>query len=313
MSRKKSKTKLKKTATWQGIEQSSRSRGVSDQAKQRRLSFWIKWGGLALAFIGLIALGGYGIYSLKTKSYLGGFARSVEDIEFETDGVLTKTWFCMAMPLVDKNGLMKVDIFSIKEALEAKGQICSAIVERQFPDTLKVTLEEHKPILKVVAVNDMGKHEGYLISDQGHIYKGWGYSRNFLKGLLFVDGIELTPEGDGFKPLAHMESVVDMLQTVRAHKPALYAHWRSISLKYLKVGVKGLDAYFKIKTRGGRELLFTPNDFLVQLNRLETILRYMNDDDIASIKQIDLSVDGQAAVSIARYKQPQKVKNKVLF
>jgi cell division septal protein FtsQ len=82
--------------------------------------------------------------------------------------------------------MMEIDIHSMKQQLEAHGQVKSASVERQFPNVLKIAIKEHEPVLRmrVMAANEQA--ELRIISREGTIYKGFGYPKATLNKLPFV-------------------------------------------------------------------------------------------------------------------------------
>jgi cell division septal protein FtsQ len=77
-------------------------------------------------------------------------AFAIQQIEVQTDGVLTheaiRTW---ARVKIGQN-LMALDLMSVKRDLELQPPIQFAAVERQLPHTLKLTVSEREPVAQTI-------------------------------------------------------------------------------------------------------------------------------------------------------------------
>ena len=80
---------------------------------------------------------------------LTGAGVPIENLQFESDGVLHKNWFKNWFGPMRDRTLMDLDIEKIQSELEQEAQISFAKVSRQFPATLKVEIHEKKPILRL--------------------------------------------------------------------------------------------------------------------------------------------------------------------
>lgn len=302
MFRKKKSSKEEKS--WRAIKQSGRPRAITTDAKKRLWQYWLKIFKISCVGLGILSILGVGYFFIKhdfISSLFLGNDHPLKHIVFKTDGVLTDASIKKQIDPYIGTDLLSVDIFSIKESLEAIDQVKSAVVERLFPDTLKINLTEHQPIFKIVFINEKGNREGLLVSTEGHIFKGTGYSRELLKSLLFVEDIKLQKANQKFVPLTQLKSAIDLMLFANNERPELIKEWQSVSFEYLDDVFNTVeDSFIKIKTKKYGEIIFAPQEFDTQLNRLETIVNYIHEGQLSHIERIDLSMNGQAAVQIAK-------------
>lgn len=298
MGEKKAKSTCSRNS-WREIPQSG-VQGVSPQSKKRRRLVLLKTGSLIFGFLVMGLLIMLSVMFYKKHSSLNILAPAVKYIDIESDGVLTELQLLPFIGLGEGVGLMEVDIFDLKERIEKIGQVRSAIVERQFPDTLKISISEYKPIVKIVTVDGKGKRRGFLVSEEGHVFKGYGYTAKKLKELPYLTGIRLHRKGNSFKSILHMDCVSQLLRCAQLESPHLYKYWKSISFEYCQNGNVGLGSFIEVKTRNLGELIFAPDKFELQLNRLNTIVAYASKQKLATIERIDLSLGSQAVVKVGR-------------
>lgn len=283
---------------WRMITQSG-LKGVSPQSKKRRffsrLKTLISFFGIGIFITALF----FAVYFYKTHSPSTAFIPIIKHVEIESDGVLMDSHLIRFINLPKDVHIMNVDIFHLKQRLESLAQVRSAVVERQFPDRLKIIIHEYHPILKVVAVDESGKHQGLLVSKEGHVFRGYGYSADNLKYLPYLTGINLRKSGKSFKTILHMDYLYELIRCAQLESPQLYKSWKSISLEYCQNGNRTIGAFIKVKTRTMGEIIFAPKKFELQLNRLNSIVSYASKQKLATIERIDLSMGNQAAVKVA--------------
>jgi len=289
-------------ASWRSLQQ-SRVKPVTAHAKSRK-----KFTGKKVKIIlvsGIAALmlivSLFCINKESILSYFSPYSRKVKHIEVATDGVLPSDYVKNYLGLPEDIGLMNVDIFEVKGKLETIPQVRTAIVERDFPHTLRLSLEEYKPILKIVALNQKGQREGLFISKEGKVFKGVNYPKKTLKTLLYLSGINLKRNSKGeFNDIPYIPTIAEFLQLARSEMPHLYSSWRFISLEYFHEGPKALGSFIKIRTKDKIDIVFSPENFSMQLHRLDSIFSYASKKKLASIERVDLSLGNQVVVKIAR-------------
>jgi hypothetical protein len=279
--------------SWKDIRQSVSSKKITVHAKKRFWKYLTKTLAASACVVG-IGLGiVYGISHFDSESSSAGSlveSTPIEEVILLTDGVLPDEWITNRLKLPDEVGLMEVDIDGIKNRLEAEGQVKSAVITRDFPGTLVVSLHEQVPVIRLLARSKNGRSQVMLVGKDGGVYKGQGYSRQLLRGLPFLDGIRLVREGNGFRPISGIDRVSDLLQLTRQEAPHLYRTWKTVSLRD--------SPRLTVKTKTVSEIVFEPGDFRRQLAQLDYILDYNRKAAGENMERIDLSFRDHVAVEI---------------
>ncbi len=289
-----------RTRTWRDIQQEVAPRSMSREGKKRH-----RLASLRL-FLGVVALGalgwgGYEIWKLTRESPAGLAAASqsepLREILLKTDGVLDLARVESVLGIPPGTPLMNLDLAALHRALVASGQVRTAVLARQFPDKLSVTVEERTPVLRVVVRGDDGKPAALLVARDGTVYQGHGYDHALVSSLPYLDGVRLVRDTAGYQPVRGMETVADLLGTALAGTPALYRDFQVVSLARLAT-----DGEIVVKTGQVESVTFgTREDFYRQLAKLDLILEEMRRPaGAAPIKAINLAVGGrQVPVSLA--------------
>jgi cell division protein FtsQ len=215
-----------------------------------------------------------------------------------SDGVIARDWVVERLALPQDVALVAVDLDAAKAALERDGQVRSAVVSRDFPDTLVVTIEERVPVARARAVLDPGAGpETLLVARDGTPYTGHGYDPAMVETLPWVDGVRLVRCGAGFERIEGMDRVSDLVLAVRQNAPHLAAGFRVVSLADLPRLVVRMPAVRAVVFDGGA----SANTFRQQLARLDYILdEHRRQENAPAIERLDLSIAAQVIVEYAR-------------
>ncbi len=296
------KLKKNKNHSWRDIEQNKLKRGVTPQSRFKRLKFALKIALTSLLLccivgIGFVLVKGY--HSLSDWMNAVGPSRPLKIVSFESNGVLTREWANQISPFPWGCTLGKIDIFKIKEELESHGQVDKAIVERHFPETLKLRIYEVKPILRLMVKESKEKPTLYLLDEHGSVYRGSHYPKSMIEALPFLEGVQLQkkPMG-GYFPIIGIEALSHLLDEARNQYPNIYKQWRSISCQRFNGRPDAVNSAIEIKTFDGMRIIFSPQSPIEQLNRLHYILQYLTEHKSTRVSRIDLTLEDQAAVEL---------------
>lgn len=270
----------------------------SAQARKRRQMQIFKLlsllGGVA-AVIATVAWAVIAVTQREEPMQISTPSKPVESIIFDTDGVLPSRWLGTVIELRRDTTMMEVDIHAMKQQLEAHGQVRIASVERQFPNALKIHIQEHEPVLRMRVIGANERPEVRIVSREGTIYKGVGYPEATLRKLPYVVPYR-HPEG-GFKPLRGIERVAELLELTRRTQPNFYKTWQLVSLEHYSGQPEMPGEIIEVRTTIVPRIIFGLNtDFAQQLDRLGVILQYVQSRGNPAVKRIDLSLQGSAAV-----------------
>ena len=168
------------------------------------------------------------------------------------------------------------------------------MLTREFPDTLKVVLEERSPVVRLKARLDGPGIQDFLVARDGTVFRGYGFGEGTLNSLPWLGGVRLLRNGEGFLPLSGLNQVADLLVTARGHAPEMFATWRVVSLERLQ-----LDGEIEVQTSIVPKVIFgTREGFYSQIARLDLILDETRSRRASTVKSINLAV-GAAQVPVA--------------
>ncbi|MGH8021533.1 MAG: cell division protein FtsQ/DivIB [Opitutaceae bacterium] len=293
----KARAEIPREQSWRDIRQSVRTKTMTTQGR-RRFGWNLARATFSLLLIG--ALGAVGIYlyqGFETPAVtLAPVVRNEplrEIVLINDGGVLTRDWVAGRLALPEGVALMAIDLDQAKAALEREGQVKAAVLTRDFPGTLVVTIEERVPVLRVLVPRAAAPPEPMFVSREGVIYRGYNYDAKMVRGLPWMDGVRLTRLGSGFVPVEGVDRVSELLLRSRAESPQLAEAFRVVSLAELP--------RILVRTEKVKEIVFEGSNYRRQLARLDYILEHFGKlpDPPTTIARIDLSVESQVAVRVA--------------
>ena len=255
---------------------------------------------LAFTFLLVSIVGGIILSLVYLKNREESFkitipSKAVEKIIFNTDGVLPNSWLNKVIELRRDTNMMEADIHAMKQQLEAHRQVKSASVERQFPNILKISIEEYEPVMRMRVLGSNDQVQLRIISRSGTIYRGEGYSEAKLNELPFLQPYQYP--GGGVIPLRGIEQVAELLDLTRRNQPNFYKSLKLVSLEDYSGYSDMLGDVIEVRTTIVPRVIFGLNtDFSQQIDRLGLILQYLKSRNNPALKRIDLSLQGSAAV-----------------
>lgn len=270
----------------------------SPQARKRRQMQLLKLVAVCVGFVAIVAGLAWVVGAFTQREepiQIATPSKPVEQIIFDTDGVLPSSWLGTVIELRRDTTMMEVDIYIMKQQLEAHGQVKTASVERQFPNALRIQIQEQEPVMRMRVLGADDRPEIRIVSREGSIYQGVGYPEATLRKLPFVVPYR-HPEG-GFKPLRGIPRVAELLEITRRTQPNFYKTWKLVSLEYYSGEPEMPGEVIEVRTAIVPRIIFGLNtDFAQQLDRLGVIMQYVQSRGNPAVKRIDLSLQDSAAV-----------------
>lgn len=268
-----------------------RAAPVPWRARLRKLRLWICAVLLPCAAAAAVAYGAWYAYrNLYMEDIFLSDARPIKKIEFKTDGVINPKWLGSYLKLPQKSTFNDVNIFAVKSSLESLTQVKSAKVERIHPDTLRIELEEHKPMAKFSTKVDYADRV-YLMSPEGVFFEPVCVNPEFVARLPSLE--RANPEFDGAVPKRYGNARILREFFAYAQAAGELENWKEVDVSD---AAKITMPLLKVRTRDGTLIVFSPKDYAKQFDRLEYILRYSREKGLNGIERIDLSLKGRADV-----------------
>lgn len=287
--------------SWRDIPQEIQPRRMSAVGRRRMVWAVVR----TLAVVAAVAVTGWGGWEIwrtlqndPQRLIASSENQPVESVVLETNGVLDDTWLAETLRIDPESTLMELDLFALRSRLTATGQVRTAVLVREFPATLRVTLEERSPVVRLQARLGQPQAQMFLVARDGTIFDGHGFDRAMLRSLPWLGGVRLRREGDGFEPLAGIPQLADLLATARGAIPERYQTWRVVSLERVSS-----DGQILVQTTEVPEIIFgLREDFYSQIARLDLILDETQRRSSGPLRSINLAV-GASQVPVA-FHQP---------
>lgn len=190
---------------------------------------------------------------------------------------------------------MDADIHSLKARLELEGQVASASVERVFPNALRINITERSPVLRMAVATADGGARQRIVSVDGVVYDGIGYTKAAMSGLPYVQPFQHS--NGSYTPMLGIGQVAELLSLTRQTQPDLFRTWQVVSLEHYSGDLEMPGQIIEVRSKLVPRILFSATmDFGRQLDRLVYILQYVKQHGNPSMERIDLSLRGSAAV-----------------
>lgn len=282
--------------SWRTIRQEVKPLAMSRQGRRRRLLAWTK----VAALVTFLAGSGWGIFEVAhswatDRAALATAVHSerVRDVVLITDGVLTRDWANATLALPKDISLMALDLPALRDKLVANGQVRVAVLTRNFPDTLVVTLQERTPVARVQAADSSGAVKQLLVAKDGEVYDGLNYDAAMLATLPWLDHVRLVKSGDRFEPIEGMAEVSALLSTAQLQAPHLYREWLVVSLANLAERDE-----IVIKAQDLPKIVFSrKRDFFKQVAQLDFVIAETQRlEQPLLLQSVNLSLEGQVPV-----------------
>lgn len=284
---KKKKKSENNSESWRRIPQSSRRRKLTASARKRGRKMALY--GLALVLLlasafGLAAGGWYLVRESIRQMATTMQAPVVQNIHFQTDGVLSQDWLMEHLAEVPETPVFSLDLEELRERLIRNGQIKSVVIAKLPPHDLAIRLEERTPVLRLVTRDpETSQRMLLLVAEDGLVYQGYGYERSRLARLPFVDVARLERKGDGYGRLPGFPEVAELLRVAQEEAPELYHSWRTVSLRRLPL--------IDVRSDEVGQAVFPSQDFEEKIRKLRKVVTGMRIADYSHLDMVDLSLD----------------------
>ncbi len=287
--------------SWRALAGPRSSRVGSSAARKRRWIPLLKLFGVLLLLLSIAGL----LYQLvkmldrdARQAVASVAVNPVERTLFYTDGVLTDDWLQNIIGPQEGMPIMEIDIFALKAKLEKIPQVKAASVERVFPGDLSIKITERKPLLRLLTQGSDGKRRLRLVARDGLVYRGFEYSKSELKRLPYL--LPYQNPDKSYLPILGVDQVAELLDLAGNMRPELLETWQVVSLQYFngKTGLPG--QVIEVRSSLVPKIVFgASKDFALQMDRLIYILDYFKKNGDPSLKRVDLSLRGAAAVQLS--------------
>ena len=255
---------------------------------------WIR----RIVFIAAVAAAAYGGYYAyqngMVEKLLTPSTEELKDVVFKTDGAITKDWAHARGLLPEKQNIAQIDVKKIQSDFLSVSQIKTAAVAKIYPDKILIEIKERKPSARVAIAQNEAVHE-YMLSSDGAIFSPVCIPQEAVADLPWVMGIPIAQKGGGFEPYPPAGVIDELISSARAALPHSFETWRTINASELQSITLPVMV---VSTTDNVKIVFHAKNIKFQLEKLEYILRYFEEEGLANVEKIDLSLKDMAIVSL---------------
>lgn len=289
----------KKTQSWRDLKTSSKKReNATWRARVKLVFIWIKRAFL-LAAISAAAFGAFHAYENGTlEKLLTPSTEELKEVIYKTDGKISKDWAKKHGYLPKTQNLAQIDVKQIQSNFLKIPQIKNADVAKIYPDKILIEIEEYSPSARVAIAQNRRARE-YIISKEGVIFSPVCIKKSEISDLPWITGIPIIPQGQRFAPYPLAESIDELIKEARLAVPKNFSTWRTINAKEL--GSITLPVMI-VSTSENVKIVFHAKNIKFQLEKLEYILRFFEEEGLVNVEKIDLALRGKAIVSLRKKK-----------
>lgn len=287
------------TRSWRDIPQPVKPRTMSGGGRKRLFFASLRVAGFTAAVMTL----GWGAWQVAAVARHGpekipavAKAEPIKDVLLVTDGVLDHAWLTTTLALPKGISLLQLDLQGLRSRVLATGQVRTATLTRNFPDTLAVTISERSPVARIRAAFRDGTQRELLVARDGVVFQGVAFDPAMVETLPWLEGFSLARQNGNFLPIPGMETVAELLAKAKLEAEERYRTWEVVSLARLR-----LDGEIEIRTQAGTRIIFgTRDDYFPQLARLDLLLDTAEKaQPNKTLGEIDLTLGSKVVVSFA--------------
>lgn len=281
--------KTRKGTDWRDLSR-SKSGGrrkplpTSWRAKLRTAAVWGKRVLVAAVFCAAVwgIVAAYGNFSLRKA--LVGKSQRITNIELSTNGYIKGKWLTSYLTVAPEERMDTLNIFFIKDSLEALSQVKNAKVEKIYPSTVRITLDERKAVARLGG----NTNRKYLVGEDGELYSPICVPDAEIDALPTAVWNFPYPATVGIK-FKHVDTLKAFLAA--AKKAGMLGDFESVDTLMLDSITLPL---IRVKSKAYNEIVFSDKNIARQFDRLGYILRYLKENAIENVESIDVSLDDPA-------------------
>ena len=265
--------KKKHDPSWKSLQQKPRWTG-----QRVRRVLW-----RAGTVIGLITGIGFVLWRTIEKTEI---IQPLEQVLFSTDGVLQKNWFLANVKVPFGEGLMTIDLNNLQRRCLQYRQVKSVHIAREFPNALRIRVQEHQPCAKVLLVKNGNRSVG-LVSEEGVIFEPLQYGRQKLAGYPTLSDVPKTLMKDG--KIVGFRSVFQLLQFLNSNAPDVFQAIKKLSLRHYDPFLETKWQSIEFDIGGTWTLVFPLEQPESALSKLRSILRSLSPQQRKNLRRLNVA------------------------
>ncbi|MDR0693477.1 MAG: FtsQ-type POTRA domain-containing protein [Puniceicoccales bacterium] len=240
--------------------------------------------GIALVVTGIV------FYKKSNTLYPSSIpsANELKRVIFKTNGKITSPWLAHELHIRKGTDLFSLDISSMRERLETISQIRNVLIEKRYPDTLYVKINECVPMLKLVA-NIGGEKKLLLVGEEdGRIFSPICYGREDVLDLLPVN-LVLKTDKLQFLPQEGISTVRELITILKGEFLDIFQSIKFLDLRNYDHRPGAIWSTMGLHLKNGIVVVLKPQDFHLQLMKLDYLINEKCQHNLHRVKKITIS------------------------
>lgn len=217
----------------------------------------------------------------------GDRTQPLKKLIYTTDGVLTESWFVEHIAIPWQRELLSIDLENLQKCALQFSQIKTTEIQRQFPNTLKISIIERKPCAKIAAVVK-GQRKLLFVDESGHLFKPICYKKDVVHQLPTLTDIPANLFSKG--NITGFAAISKLLIFLKNNAPDLLQHTQYISLKHFDPFLEKKWQIVDIRLQARFTLQFPIHAMSDGLKKLKAILRSLSNQQRESLKKINVAL-----------------------
>lgn len=214
----------------------------------------------------------------------------LRSIQFTSDGTITGRWLAKVLNIKKNTSISEVDIFALKKRLIEFSQIRDVCIEKHFPDSIAIKINERHPLLKFTIKRERGEELLFVDSCDGSIFQAACMPKSLILAIPYAElNLEKSKKSSlGVREIQGIESVAYLIKALRTRCPEIYEQIEKFSLKKYDHRGGATWARTGIFLKSGLVVEFSPRDIDIQLLHLDYLM-HEHGVTCAGVKKIDLT------------------------
>lgn len=241
------------------------------KAKQRSRQTQ-KWVIVGVTALTLTVISGIGLHWGAKKLIHGAFYNNpdfaLETVEIKNPGRLNRNEILQWAGVRKGQNLFSMNLYDVRNRLEAMPYIASVQVERRIPASLRITINERMPVARLMPYSTSGNllaQTVYYIDSGGFVMKPKEGER--LRPLPLITGVSIEEVREN--EFVDREEILSALNLIRA--AGYYGLGTELDLRQLEIQQRGI---ISVWTRSRGVIRFRSDKLDQQIKRLQVILAY---------------------------------------
>ncbi|MDR1413483.1 MAG: FtsQ-type POTRA domain-containing protein [Puniceicoccales bacterium] len=253
---------------------------------------------LALLLFLLFPLLGAVLFFGKNLTANAFHQNALKNVKFTTNGKITSKWLMETLAMEKNVNLFSLDIAALERNLKSVSQIKKVFLEKRYPDSLFIQIEERIPILKIMVKVNEEKKVFLVDGTDGKVFAPICYAAEDLENILPADMVLRLADRKKLQFFSQqkMAAIKELIETLKNDFREIFNSIKFVDLKNYDERPGAVWSRIELHLKNGIVVVLGLEKFTFQLLRLEYLLDVKCVNNLHRIKKIDVSSLNDAVI-----------------